>query len=420
MYDADGYLGFTFAGHHSSEFGLLVVSDGSRYHQNLSSAFNDSVMSVPGYNGNYYFGTQISTRDFEINCAFDELSTHMRDEIQQWLYPNKIGWLIFDEAPYKKYLVKISSPINFSYLPFNNYNNHKGYYFNQDILKGELSISFFSFNEYGIGNEEFDRPIIVKNKDITQQILDSGLIPKNYNIKNNNIYLSNEKIVNFNNNEIKEFYLYNAGNGIATADFYFNVTSSDIRSGVTFFNYDDGQSYILKDFSNEDKLKNYNSYIVKILGTKKEIWAYGINNGEEVESSKTNIGGYYNQYYPKIYHTKPTEILIVSQTKDSEGNSEATFYPAIYSSSDYRSSDSNQNFYYFDEFKYKWSDYKVCTEKLTVDINDVLNPATLYINLEGNNYEFSEDSFIYLIYPNKFQLIGNITNFTPIYENTYI
>ena len=419
MYEADGYLGFTFAGHHSSEFGLLVVSDGSRYHQNLSSAFNDTIVNVPGYNGGYYFGTQINTRDFEINCAFDELSTHMRDKIQQWLYPNRVGWLIFDESPYKKYLVKISQIPNFSFLPFNNYNNYKGYYFNQDILKGELSISFFSFKEYGIGNEEYERPIILKGENINQQIVDSGLIPQNYNIKNSNIYLSNDKINNF-DNENQEFYLYNAGNGIAIADFYFDITSNNIKNGIEFLNYDDGQSYILKDFSKEEKLKNYNNYKVEILGSKKEVWAYGINNNQKVEDSKTNIGGYYNHYFPKIYHTKPTEILIATQTKDSEGVQEATFYPAIYSEKNYQSSDSQQNYYYFDEFKYKWSDYKICTEKLTVDINDILNPSTLYINLEGNKYDFSENSFIYLIYPNKFKVIGEITNFTPIYENTYI
>ena len=420
MYDADGYLGFTFAGHHSSEFGLLVVSDGSRYHQNLSSAFNDTVISIPGYNGGYYFGTQIGMRDFDINCAFDDITTQIRNKIQSWLYPNRVGWLIFDEAPYKKYLVKVSQPINFTYLPFDNYNNYRDYYFNQDILKGELSISFFSFKEYAIGNEEYERPIILKNKLITQQIIDSGLIPQNYNLKNKNIYLSNDKIGSFNEIENQEFYIYNAGNGIALADFYFNVTSIDIKEGIRFLNYEDGQSYIINDFSKEEKLKNYNKYLVTILGSKQEIWAYGINNDEKIEESKTNIGAYYNQYYPKIYHTKPTEVLIITQTKNSEGEPEATFYPAIYFNNDFQPSDSTKNFYYFDEFKYKWSDYKLCTEKLTVDINDVLNPLTLYINLEGNSYEFFENSFAYLIYPNRFKIIGNITDFTPIYENTYI
>ena len=46
-----GYLGFTFNGHHSSEYGLVVVSDSDRYHQTLSSNFSDTIVSVPGKNG---------------------------------------------------------------------------------------------------------------------------------------------------------------------------------------------------------------------------------------------------------------------------------------------------------------------------------------------------------------------------------
>ena len=102
MFDKEGYLGFTFAGHHSSEFGLTVVSDGSRYHQNLSGNFSDTVLTVPGKNGGYYFGTQINTRDFNIDCAFDDITTQTVNKIQSWLYPNKVGWLIYDEMPYKK------------------------------------------------------------------------------------------------------------------------------------------------------------------------------------------------------------------------------------------------------------------------------------------------------------------------------
>ena len=58
MNDTNGYLGFTFDGHHSSEFGLLVVSDGSRYHQDLFSNFSDTILTVPGKSGGYFFGTQ--------------------------------------------------------------------------------------------------------------------------------------------------------------------------------------------------------------------------------------------------------------------------------------------------------------------------------------------------------------------------
>ena len=118
MFETNGYLGFTFAGRHSSEFGLLVVSDGSRYHQNLSSQFSDVTTTVPGKNGSYYFGTKIGNREFEINCVFDDITSHTMHKIQQWLYPNMVGWLIFDEQPYKRYLVKLSSPPIFNFLFF--------------------------------------------------------------------------------------------------------------------------------------------------------------------------------------------------------------------------------------------------------------------------------------------------------------
>ena len=415
MYEADGYLGFTFAGRHSSEFGILVVSDGSRYHQNFSGSFNDTITNVPGYNGGYYFGTQITMRDFEIKCAFDNMTTHMRDKIQSWLYPNKVGWLIYDEAPYKKYLVKISQPISFSYLPFNNKN--KNYFFEQDILKGEFSIPFFSFKEYAIGNEEYKRPSFINEEDITQQDVDSGIIPEGYNI--GNIILSNQcKTINGG-----IFYLYNAGNGIAFADFYFNIKKSELKKGLYFLNYEDGQSYIVKDFSNEENLKSLDNetwYRIEILSTKKEIWAYKIYNNEIIPESKTNIGKYYNQYYPKIYHSKPTEVLMVTQTIDSQGNSEPIFYPIIYNSNNFLPSDSKNNIYYFEEFKSRWSDYLLCSTRSINEVNDILNPATLFIDLKGDNYRLSEDSLIYLIYPNKFKVSVNINYFTPIYDNTYI
>lgn len=421
MYDADGYLGFTFAGHHSSEYGLLVVSDGNRYHQNLSSTFNDTVITVPGKSGGYFFGTQIGNRDFEINCAFDDITTYMRNKIQQWLYPNKVGWLIFDEMPYKKYLVKISQPINFSYLPFNNSNINKGYYFDKDILKGELNISFFSFEEYAIGNEDYEIPEISTDVIVTQQMVDSGLIPSNYNAES--ILFSNETIKNFSSSNYVTngfFNIYNAGNGVAKANFYFTVNKENLRDGIQFNNLDDGQSYIIKNFSEHENLKNYDKYRVEILGDKQEICAYGIADGIINKESKTNIGGYYNQYYPKIYHKKPTEVLLVTQGVDSDNNSDPLFYPAIYTNMNYLPSDSVNKNYSFEEFLYKWSDYTVCSTRGVQKINDVLNPAILFINSDGDNYKLKENSLIYLIYPNQFELKGIIQDFTPVFENTYI
>ena len=87
---------------------------------------------------------------------------------------------------------------------------------------------------------------------------------------------------------------------------------------------------------------------------------------------------------------------------------------------DHLPSDSINKNYTFEEFLYKWSDYTVCSIRGTQKINDVLNPALLYINSEGDNYKLKENSLIYLIYPNQFELKGNIEDFTPVFENTYI
>ena len=181
MFDEkDGYLGFTFAGHHSSEYGLLVVSDGSRYHQNLFSDFTDTVTQVPGKNGGHYFGTQIGMKNFDLQCVFDDINTHTKQKIEQWLYPDKTGWLIFDEMPYKKYYVKISQNIQFNFLPFDEYKTKGSLRFQRDILKGEVTISFFSFYEYGIENENYELPSFTTDEIIRQYAVDSGLLPSSY------------------------------------------------------------------------------------------------------------------------------------------------------------------------------------------------------------------------------------------------
>ena len=422
MYDTNGYLGFTFDGHHSSEYELLVVSDGSRYHQNLSSNFNDTVTSVPGRNGGYYFGTQLGMRDFDINCAFDNMSTHMRDKIQAWLYPNKVGWLIFDEAPYKKYLVKISQVPNFSYLPFSDYKKTKKYSFEYEVLKGEVSFSFFSFYEFGIANENYELPTIYDNDTIVQQAIDSGLIPTNYTT--NSLLLPNSKLVTVEPNE--SINIYNAGNGIASAIFRFYIAKNQLLSStddiIDFMNLDDSQDYIIHNFWNDHPLVgNETHYYIEINGQKQEVWAAPILNNKIQENKKINITGYYNQYYPKIYHKKPTEVIVVTQSNDTQGNAEPLFYPLSYMEHDKLPSDSSINtIYSFDEFNSKWSDYLMCSMFRTTEVNDILTPAILFNDLQGFNRNVGVESIIYLIYPNKFRVNKNLTQFTPVYDYTYI
>ena len=54
------YLGFTYNGFHSSDLGIVRVSDGSRYSENLLPSFQDKTVTVPGKDETYYFGSFFS------------------------------------------------------------------------------------------------------------------------------------------------------------------------------------------------------------------------------------------------------------------------------------------------------------------------------------------------------------------------
>ena len=56
------FIGFTFNGVHSSELGILRVSDGSRYDNDLLPTIRDRVVPVPGGDGSYYFGSDYTQK----------------------------------------------------------------------------------------------------------------------------------------------------------------------------------------------------------------------------------------------------------------------------------------------------------------------------------------------------------------------
>lgn len=117
MYDND-FLGFKFNGVHFTIFPhpsenadnvikLTRVSDGDRYNDNLLPLSQDATVDVPGGDGTYYFGTNYKTRQFDISFAFDELTDAKIRQIRQvFSKRNGLAPLIFDEEPYKYWMVK--------------------------------------------------------------------------------------------------------------------------------------------------------------------------------------------------------------------------------------------------------------------------------------------------------------------------
>ena len=112
------FIGFTFDGFPNQDFGIVRVSDGDRYTEQLQPEIKDITAEVPGMNGEYYFGSTYGTKEFEINIAYDSITEEQFRKLKKVFSQKGIHELIFDERPYKKYLVKLTSPIELSFVCF--------------------------------------------------------------------------------------------------------------------------------------------------------------------------------------------------------------------------------------------------------------------------------------------------------------
>ena len=135
----DDLTGFKFGDYHSSQFGLIRVSNGSRYNEYLLPTLKNTTTDVSGMEGTLYFGTQKTTRSFQVDMAFDSLTEEDIREIREWL--TGAHSLIFDERPYIQYMCILNSAPQLKYLTF----EENG----ERIYKGELSVNFVSYLPYG-------------------------------------------------------------------------------------------------------------------------------------------------------------------------------------------------------------------------------------------------------------------------------
>ena len=123
------FIGFTFDGIHSSELGIVRVSGGDRYEEALVPSLSLKTTNVPGGDGSYYFGTNYTQRNINLQIAFDSLTQQQFMRLISVFGTKKISTLIFDENPYKVYNVKISSEPKLNYICFDEDNKR--------IYKGE-------------------------------------------------------------------------------------------------------------------------------------------------------------------------------------------------------------------------------------------------------------------------------------------
>lgn len=130
------FIGFSFNEHRSENLGIVRVSDGSRYNEDLVPTTQDKTVQVPGGDGFYYFGSDYTQRPFNINIAFDELTEKQFRELQQVFGTKELGKLVFDERPYKYYMVKSGKP-QLKYICFGKDGER--------IYKGEGTLTFTAY-----------------------------------------------------------------------------------------------------------------------------------------------------------------------------------------------------------------------------------------------------------------------------------
>ena len=140
------YLGFKLGGIHSSQLNITRVSVNGRYSENLTPDFTDGTAVAPGRDETYYWSTSYTQKTFVIDFAFDNLMEQDLRRLKSILNFKGVQELIFDETPYKKYMVKCSSPPVLKYVPFGDD------YFR--IYKGEGTLNLIAYYPYAIGLHE--------------------------------------------------------------------------------------------------------------------------------------------------------------------------------------------------------------------------------------------------------------------------
>lgn len=135
------FIGFTYNGKHSSDLGIVRISNGSRFDENLLPTMQDKTVQVPGGDGAYYFGSYYTQRQFSVSFAFDSLTEKQVATLKSHFGDKKIHDLVFDERPYKIYKAKVTGSATLKYIPFSEGATNR-------LYKGEGTLQFTCYQPF--------------------------------------------------------------------------------------------------------------------------------------------------------------------------------------------------------------------------------------------------------------------------------
>lgn len=334
------FLGFKFAGVHSSDLNIVRTSNGDRFDEQIIPEVKDVTVEVPGMDGQYYFGTTYGPRNHEISFAFDKLTEEQFRRLRKVYGRKQIGELIFDERPYKKYLAKIESPIELSFVCFDEPNytwekvqteyntyvqgisgdyEHKVYDgTTRRIYKGEGKITFTCYFPFAKS--------VYKQLPVTEEESDwavsSGIMTA-AEYTNIDTYMT---LDNSGQEAIKGFFVYNAGDVPTGFRLYLPSSAAGQRIVLSY-----GESNLIL------KPMEMKSSDIGVLVNTDSGLIVGVKNISINQDGNTTIitsGNLYNEYVESGYFFKLQPSISTSDisTLQIEGGGEGIqiFYDYLY------------------------------------------------------------------------------------------
>lgn len=201
------FIGFTFNGVHSSTLGIMRVSNGSRYIEDLLPSHQDKVVDAPGTDETFYFGTFYKQKIFNINFVFDSLTETQIRILKQLFADKELHELWFDETPYKAYTVKVNGSPQLKYICFNSEEEN---FQAKRVYRGEGTVSFIAYYPFAHSRYNF-----IDDFDISYGNLNEWSIASKLRIRGNY-----NKVLKVNKNT-RKILLWNAGD--IHSDFKLNI-----------------------------------------------------------------------------------------------------------------------------------------------------------------------------------------------------
>ena len=297
VFSQQGFLDLQFNNHWVSEYGLVVVSDGSRYSETLFPEFTHSTTVVPGKMGTVYWGTTLVGRTISRKIVTDGMNSRQYAMFRSNFRPGTYAELRFGESPYKYAHAYVNDNTNFTFIPFDGTVTIGGVSYPDIIYKGECDLIFFLPDPFFYSDYYIGQKVVAPTFNYTTQewFLESGLPALSWLAsEGGNIQLALGNWYGTAPVSASTIKCYHAGNGVARTNLTFKKTYGDYTTEGTFLT-DLWSNYTIDDIVlTEPRLMRDIRYTYVLVNTYSATWATNkslvqINLEENLDSGGAGV-----------------------------------------------------------------------------------------------------------------------------------